>query len=68
MMVRVLQIAAGAFALTALYLVWSGAGGDYLFATVVMAICLAFLAYRFRINSTLAERRALNTRTERSDD
>jgi drug/metabolite transporter (DMT)-like permease len=54
--VRTFQIAAAALAFVGLYLVFTDPRSDYVFASFILMICAAFLAYRFHLKQRLPER------------
>jgi hypothetical protein len=58
--VRTFQIAAAALAFVSVYLFLTDPRSDYLFASVILMICSAFLAYRFHVKERMTERRDPN--------
>ena len=55
--VRTFQIAAAALAFVSVYLLFTDPRSDYFFASIILMICAAFLAYRFHLKERINESR-----------
>ncbi|MFL6375297.1 MAG: hypothetical protein ACJ73D_11575 [Pyrinomonadaceae bacterium] len=53
-LIRTFQIAAAALLFVSIYLAFTDPRSDYLFASIILMICSAFLAYRFHLKERIS--------------